>query len=696
MRSFTSIAIGFALLGRLGGAVNPLGKVVQLLSELEAKISKDGAAEDKAYEAYSAFCGKSAQEKGFEIKTAKGEIEDLTATVGKANADISAASSKIEELAGVISGNDADLSAATGIREKERAEFQAAESELVETVDTLDRAINILQKKLKGSALMQAQVNTQDIDKLVKTLNAVVDAASLSLHDKKKLLALAQASNKDDDDDMGAPAPEAYKGKSGGIVDVLEDLREKAESQLGEARKEETSARHNFQLLKQSLVDQIAADEKEMAEAKATKYNSAEVKATATGDLGVTKKDLGDGQNALAELNGGCRTSAADHEASLKSRAEELKALAAAQKSLAENTKGAESQSYSAAFFQVSGRNSIATEADLANFEVVNLVKKLAREYKSSALVQLAGRIQAVMKYGSTNGEDPFTKVKALISGLITKLQKEAGSEASHKAYCDKEMAGTKEKLEDLNGNIDSLSAKIDKKAALAAKLKGEVQELQSELAELQKSQAEMTNVRSSEKKAFLNKKTDLEQGLDGVRTALKVLREYYSNDDDAAALVQQPAAPEYHSKASSSGGGIIAMLEVIESDFGRNLAQATTDEDSSQMEFDKTTQINKVTLKTKEQDVKYKTKEAVGLTKSVTELSSDRASSQSELDAVMEYKKTIINTCVVKPESYEERKGRREAEVAGLKDALNILNGETALIQQKKAGLRGAAVRAH
>jgi len=523
-----------------------------------------------------------------------------------------------------------------------------------------------------------------------------VDAASLSLHDKKKLLALAQADSKDDDDDMGAPAPEAYKGKSEGIVDVLEDLREKAESQLGEARKEETSARHNFQLLKQSLVDQIAADQKEMAEAKATKFNSAEVKATANGDLGMTKKDLSDGQNALAELNGGCRTAAADHEASLKSRGEELKALAAAQKALAENTKGAENQAYSAAFFQVSGRNSIATEADLANFEVVNLVKKLAREYKSSALVQLAGRIQAVMKYGSANGEDPFTKVKALISELIAKLQKEAGSEASHKAYCDKEMAGTKEKLEDLNGNIDTLSAKIDKKAALAAKLKGEVQELQSELAELQKSQAEMTNVRSSEKKAFLAKKADLEQGLDGVRTALKVLREYYSNDDDAAALVQQPAAPEYHSKASSSGGGIIAMLEVIESDFGKNLAQATTDEDSSEMEYEKTTQINKVTQKTKENDVKYKTKEAVSLTKSVTELSSDRASSQSELDAVMEYKKTIINTCVVKPESYEERKGRREAEVAGLKEALNILNGETALIQQKKAGLRGATVRAH
>jgi len=697
MQLLARVLIGCSLLC-LVDAVNPVGKVVQLLAGLEAKISKDGEAEDKAYVEYAEFCKGSARDKGYEIKTAKAEIDDLQATAGKAVADISAANSKIEELGGTISGNDADLKAATGIREKEQAEFKVAEGELVETVGTLDRAINILEKKLKGSALMQAQVNMQDINKLVKTLNAVVDAAALSLHDKKKLLALAQSGsgNDDDDDNVGAPAPEAYKSKSGSIVDVLEDLREKAESQLSEARKEEASARHNYEMLKQSLEDQIAADNKELAEAKATKYNSQEVKATANGDLTVTKKDLADAESALAELNGGCRTAAADHDASVKSRAEELEALAAAKKAITENSKGAEGQVY---FFQVGSvggqRAEISTQEDLANFEVVNLIRQLGKQYQENSLVQLAGRIQAVLKYGASAGEDPFAKVKVLITDMIAKLEQDAQSESSHKAYCDKEMAGTKEKLEDLTGSIDSLSAKIDKKAALSAKLKGEVQELQSELAQVQKSQAEMTNVRSSEKKAFLAKKTDLEQGLDGVRTALKVLREYYANDS-AASFVQQPAAPEYHNKASGSGSGIIGMLEVIESDFGRSLAQATTDEDSSEMEYEKTSQINKVTKATKEQDAKYKSKEAIALDKSVTELSSDRTSSQSELDAVMEYKGTIISACVAKPETYEERKGRREAEVAGLKDALQILNGETVLIQKKQGGLRGAAISLH
>merc|ERR1719456_492221 len=95
---------------------------------------------------------------------------------------------------------------------------------------------------------------------------------------------------------------------------------------------------------------------------------------------------------------------------------------------------------------------------------------------------------------------------------------------------------------------------------------------------------------------------------------------------------------------------------------------------------------MNKLTKAQKEKDVEYKTKEAAALDKSVGELVSDIESSQTELDAVMEYKKGLIGACVAKPETYEERKGRREAEVAGLKDALKILEGQALLLQKPKS----------
>merc|ERR1719146_550334 len=120
---------------------------------------------------------------------------------------------------------------------------------------------------------------------------------------------------------------------------------------------------------------------------------------------------------------------------------------------------------------------------------------------------------------------------------------------------------------------------------------------------------------------------------------------------------MEQPAKPEQHAKASGAGGSIINILEVCESDFANNLAKEETEEADSASEYEKTTQENKVSKATKEQDAKYKGQEATGLDKEIAELSSDRDTSNSELSAVMEYFGKIKERCIAKPETYEERK---------------------------------------
>merc|ERR1719272_607835 len=126
-----------------------------------------------------------------------------------------------------------------------------------------------------------------NLNALMKTLNVVIDAASLSSHDKKTLATLMQSKQSSDDDDaeMGAPAPDAYKSHSGGIVDVLGDMKDKAEGQLSDARKAEMNSKHNYDMLKQSLVDEIAADNAELADSRKGKASAEETKATSEGDL---------------------------------------------------------------------------------------------------------------------------------------------------------------------------------------------------------------------------------------------------------------------------------------------------------------------------------------------------------------------------------------------------------------------------
>ena len=93
-----------------------------------------------------------------------------------------------------------------------------------------------------------------------------MEAAGMTGSDSSRLIALVQqqAQDSDDDGEAGAPAAAAYESKSGGIVDVLNGMKEKAEGELADLRKAEGDARANFNMLKGSLAGKISADTKDL------------------------------------------------------------------------------------------------------------------------------------------------------------------------------------------------------------------------------------------------------------------------------------------------------------------------------------------------------------------------------------------------------------------------------------------------
>jgi len=664
---------------------NPLAKVLDLMDDLKAKIIAEGEAEAKAYDEYLQWCQNSVQESGFAIETATKEKGELEAKITELTAEIEEAGTKTEDLASAIASNEGDLKAATAIREKENAEFVKGEKELMEVVSALEKAISILEKEMAKNPASFAQVYNNKVKTILQSLSLVADAAAFSAIDRQRLLALAQT---DQGDEFEAPAAAAYKGQSGGIIEVLEDMKEKADSQLAELRKVEETAKHNYDMLKQSLEAQISADKKDMKEEKTGKAEAEELKAEAEGDLEVTTKELTNAKDTLATSRSSCMKVGADHELTVNARVEELKVIAEAKKILMETTSGAAEQTYS--LLQVTVKSRLQTRSDLAHAEVVVLVKRLARETHSAALAQLASRVSAVLQYGAANGDDPFKKVKGLIQDMITQLEQEAKEEAAEKAYCDEQLSKTKAKKDELDDDLEKLTVKIDQSTSKTAKLKEEVQELESELAALTKLQAEMDKIRQETHADYVKAKDELERGLKGVRMALSKLREYYGgasllqDGSQLAALMQQPAPPPAHKKSTGAGQGIISILEVCETDFAENLAKENAQEADAQAEYDKTTQENKVGKTLKEQDVKFKTQEIKALGKALTELSADKESAESEHAAVMEYYEKIKERCIAKPETYEERKRRREKEIAGLQEALSILENETAFMQRK------------
>jgi len=646
---------------------SPIAKIIQMISDLQAKILAEGAQSQKVYEEFAEYCEHRSKDLQYEIKTGKDEKGELEATIAKEDAKSGALGEKIDELAGAIATDEGDLKKATEIREREFADFSAEEKELLEVIDMIKRAIGILEREMAKSGA--AMVQLKNSHSVVQALNVLVHAAALSAQDGTKLTALIQNSKQaEEEEEAGAPEAATYEGHSSGIIETLENLLEEAEGQLSEARKKETSSKNNYEMLKQSLEDDIANANKDLDEAKKSLAASGEAKATAQGDLTVTSKALAADISTLDDLHKDCLTKAQDFEAETKSRTEELKALAEAKKILKETTAGAEAQTYGLnqeSFLQ------ITSKAGLAQFEAVRLVRDLARKENSRALAQLASRLEMTVRTGSAQGADPFAKVKGLISDMIASLEEAADADATEKAFCDKELAESRAKKDDKTTEIEKLSTKIDQMSTRSAKLKEEVAGLQKALADLMNAQATMDKLRSEEAEAYKKNRAELEQGLEGVKLALKVLSDYY--DSDAS-----------HNAAEGAGSSIIGLLEVAESDLEKELAEVIATEEMAAATYEKETKENTIDKASKEQDVKYKTKEADELDAAVAEATADKTGVEAELAPVLKYLATLEDRCIAKAGTYEEKKAKREAEIAGLKEALSILEGQSVFLQRK------------
>merc|ERR1719454_76813 len=389
---------------------------------------------------------------------------------------------------------------------------------------------------VQGNKVMSSEV--------VTALQALLQASSISSGDRNALTALVQKAQGDDDDFLqsGAPAPKAYESQSGGILDILEDMKEKAVAMKNDGVKAEMNAKHSFEMLKQSLENTIAQDNKELAEAKSVKAGAEEAKAIAEGDLSMAEKELAEDKKYLSELSTDCQRKAADWEVSTKSRADELEALATAKKIISETTGGASEKAYGL-LQQESKAKSTSDAAD----KVVSMLQGLGKTSKDVALSQLALRVKAAVEMQT--GADPFAKVKGMIQEMIDKLVADAAAEASHKAFCDKEMSESKEKIEDHTSTIEKFTEEL---ATLA-----------DELATMAKQQAAMDEMRGEQKATFAEAKKDFEDGIEGLTMALQILRDYYAEKGES--FVQQPAVTN-HAKATGEATGIIGMLEVAQS----------------------------------------------------------------------------------------------------------------------------------
>jgi chromosome segregation ATPase len=285
---------------------------------------------------------------------------------------------------------------------------------------------------------------------------------------------------------------------------------------------------------------------------------------------------------------------------------------------------------------------------------------------------------------------DPFVKIRGLVEEMISKLVKEAAEEADQKAFCDEETSESKGKQADLTGKLEKVVARIEKAEASKAKLAEEIKHLSGEIAEIDAGQAKATMVRSEQHEEFLKASQDAKDSAAAVAKAIDVLSEYYSNG--APAFVQVGAGhhtwqPAFGGAKSDVGSTIVSILENCESNFAQMLAEQEADEASALESYEKLTQDNKVAKAEKTADVKGKSNEISSLEVAVGNYKESKETTSEELDAVLTYLDKLKPQCETKALSYAERKAKRDAEIAGLKEALTLLSGDGFI----QTSLRGA-----
>jgi hypothetical protein len=656
-------------------AASPIGKVLSMIDDLQAKIIKEGEKAHKEYAGYAEWCEEKSMRLKYEIKTSKGIEEELKATIEEESSLVQKLTTKVDDLSGKIASADKSLEEATALRKTQAADFAAEEKELLDTISALKRATKIVTQQ--GAAFVQLP----RMSAIIQAFETMVQASVLSTADAQRLTSLVQTSDQssedsDDADSEGAVnAPDAavYESHTANIIETLEGLLDKAETQLDAARQAESKALHNYNMLKTSLDDEIRVANQEMGEAKTNIAASNEKSGVATGDLDVTTKDLSSDIADLSEVHKMCMTTAQDFEAATNSRNDEIQALAEAKRALKEMTGNADELEYGlgqVSLMQLGAKTSRSSGGSDSRFAVVRFLLELADHQNSRSLAQIASRVSAAIRSKSRSHADPFAKVKGLITDMISKLESEASADASHKAYCDKETSEITTKKNEKTAELEKLTTGIDVMTSRIAVLDEEVATLLKELADIAKSQAGYDKWYMDLEETYKVNKEDMQEGIEGVKLALKVIRDYYAKDDKS------------HDAAEGAGTGIIGLLEVVESDFTKTLAEMEESLLNQKAGYETTTKDNEITTAAKKQDVKYKTQEMNSLKKALSEATSDQSGVKAELAAVLEQLDKINEMCVAKAEPYEEKKLRRDKEIAGLKEALAMLEGEALFLQ--------------
>merc|ERR1719356_330743 len=124
----------------------PVTKVITILKDMLKQLEKEAEEDEEVYEKMACWCETNDKEKTKSIADAEARISALTTKIEELTASSARLNTEIKNTEQEVAKNQNALDKATAIREKELAEFNEEEKEMLQAVSALKSAITVLLK----------------------------------------------------------------------------------------------------------------------------------------------------------------------------------------------------------------------------------------------------------------------------------------------------------------------------------------------------------------------------------------------------------------------------------------------------------------------------------------------------------------------------------------------------------------------
>jgi len=643
----------------------PVSKVITLLKDMLAQLEKEAEEDEAIYDKMACWCETNDKEKTKSIAEAEARIADLTTKIEEYTASSARLNTEIKNLEKEVAANQEALDKATAIRQKQLAEFNAEEKDLLQSISALKSAITVLSKHNGGAFLQVPRSHAMSVAATMQNelqKHAALLQGVLTRSERKAAAAFVQAP--EDYFDAAPTFKQSYAPQSGEIFGILNQMKETFESNLSASQKEEMANQKAYEDLKAAKEEEIAAGQAQIDSKTQELADTDEKNAQAKQDIEDTRASLSADEQFLMMLKEKCSMTDKEWEERSKTRALEMEAVSKALSILSsDDAHDLFTKTFNPALIQTD-----SSESSERRNKAAKVLSAIASKVQNPRLATLATQVRL----------DAFTRVKKAIDDMVAQLLQEKADEIKHKDFCTDEFNTNQLQTEKKEREKQDLIAKIEDLEMTIDSLTKAIDTLKAEIAEMQVQLKRAGEDREKQNKEFQTTVADQRETQKMLQAALNVLAEFYGK---AALLQQEPAGPPPPAgfeayKKNAASGGVMSMLQQIISDAKAMEAEAIRAEEDSQKAYEDFVKETNGSIEAKSADIVNKSEEKAKAESDLVEAKEAKEATMLELEQLSNYNAELHQSCDFVLKNFDVRQTARDEEVEALKQAKAILSG--------------------